>query len=224
MRCPAAETRSSTALDPSPGVAGPSSTGDGPSPARERPGSTARRRHFEEEALPHLEALYAYALRLARGDEARADDLVQECLASAYGSWDTYRRGSNCKAWLMTILHHTAVNHLRYESRRRPALDLHEAEEHTVFEHVRHEDPEGRFFDRLVDREVLEAIDELAAEYRETLVLRDLEGLSYREIVEVLDVPLGTVKSRLFRARRTLQRSLYNYAHEMGYVAGGASE
>lgn len=186
--------------------------------------ATSRRRGFEEEALPHLEALYAYALRLAGGEEARAEDLVQECLASAYGSWDTYRPGSNCKSWLMTILHHTAVSHFRYEARRRPAMDVHEAEASTVFEHVRDDDPEGRFFDRLVDREVLEAIDALAAEYRETLVLRDLEGLTYGEIVEVLGVPLGTVKSRLFRARRTLQRRLYDYALEMGYVGGGARD
>lgn len=175
---------------------------------------------FDEEALPHLDALYAYALRLTSGDEARAEDLVQDCLLNAYRSWHTYRPGSNCKAWLMTILHNTAMSLFRDQERRRSAVDLDEIGERTVFERVRSEDPEGRFFDRIVDAEVLKAIDALPMEYRETLVLSDLEGLSYAEIVEVVGSPIGTVKSRLFRARQKLQSELFEYATRMGYVNG----
>ena len=84
------------------------------------------------------------------------------------------------------------------------------------------EDPQGTFFDRIVDDEVLRAIDTLPEQFRETVVLSDVEGMSYEEIARVLEVPVGTVKSRLFRARRLLQQKLYDYAVGMGYIRGAA--
>lgn len=180
--------------------------------------ATIRRRQFEEEALPHLSALRGYALRLADGDAARADDLVQDALLKAYRSWHTYEPGSNCRAWLMAILRNAMISRFRAESRRTSPLEYEEIGDRIVLERTREADPETRFFRRIVDGEVLRAIDGLPPSYRETLVLSDLEGLSYPEIVEVLDVPVGTVKSRLFRARKALRRELYDYAVRMGYV------
>ncbi|HEX4573661.1 MAG TPA: sigma-70 family RNA polymerase sigma factor, partial [Gemmatimonadales bacterium] len=90
----------------------------------------------------------------------------------------------------------------------------------SVFSELQDEDPQGTFFDRIVDDEVLRAIDGLPEQFRETVVLSDVEGLSYEEIARMLKVPVGTVKSRLFRARRLLQRQLYDYAVGMGYIKG----
>ena len=119
---------------------------------------------------------------------------------------------------MLTILRNTFINEYCRERHRGPTVNLDEAEAFSLFPEVQDEDPAGRFFDRIVDEEVLRAIDELPEEFRETLVLSDVEGLPYQEIAEVTGVPVGTVKSRLFRARRALQRRLYDYAVEMGYI------
>jgi len=174
-------------------------------------------RSFEEEALPHLDTAYRVALRLA-GDEAQAEDLVQETMLKAYRSWHQYRPGTNVRAWLLTILRHTFINEYRKRRKIVAELDVSEIEAWTVFPAVQDVDPEGRFFDSIVDEEVLRAIDALPDEFRETLTLSDVEGLTYAEIAEITEVPVGTVKSRLFRARQALQRQLYDYAVEMGYI------
>jgi RNA polymerase sigma-70 factor (ECF subfamily) len=101
-------------------------------------------------------------------------------------------------------------------------VDIDAIEPFSVFEEVQDEDPQGTFFERIVDDEVLRAIDQLPEQFRETVVLSDVEGMSYEEVARVLDVPVGTVKSRLFRARRLLQQKLYGYAVGMGYIKGNA--
>jgi RNA polymerase sigma-70 factor (ECF subfamily) len=179
----------------------------------------SRRREFETEALPHLDAVYRVALRLA-GQEAQADDLTQETMLKAYRSWHQYKRGTNVKAWLLTILRHTFINEYRKSRRTGPTVDINEVEGYSVFHEVQDTDPEGTFFSKIVDDEVIRAIDSLPDEFRETLVLSDMEQLSYAEIAEVTGVPIGTVKSRLFRARQALQQVLYDYAVEMGYIKG----
>ena len=178
-----------------------------------------KRREFREEALPHLDALYGLGLRLTGGDEARAEDLVQETVLKAYRNWDHFELGTNCRAWMMTILRNTFINEFRRKKSRPDPVDYDDVEERSVFEELGETDPETAFFDRIVDEEVVRAIEELEPEFRLPLVLSDLEGLSYREIAEAMDVPVGTVKSRLFRARRRLQEKLYAYAREMGYVS-----
>jgi RNA polymerase sigma-70 factor (ECF subfamily) len=152
------------------------------------------------------------------GAESRADDLTQETMLKAFRAWHQYRPGTNARAWLLTILRNTFINEYRKNRRAGEQLDVGEIEAFTVFEDVQERDPEGRFFAQIVDEDVLRAIDELPADFRETLVLSDVEGLSYAEIAEVTGVPVGTVKSRLFRARQALQRRLYDYAVEMGYI------
>ncbi len=177
----------------------------------------ARRASFEGEALVHLDTLHRVALRLT-GNAADADDLVQETMLKAYRAWDSYQRGTNAKAWLLTILRHAFINEYRRRTRRPETVDLETIEPFAVFPDVQEQDPQGAFFDRIVDEQVLRAIDALPEAFRETLVLSDAEGLNYQDIARILDVPVGTVKSRLFRARRLLQARLYDYAVEMGYI------
>ncbi len=179
--------------------------------------SREKRRAFEEEALVHLCTLYNVALRLTH-EPSDAEDLVQETVVKAYRAWDRYERGTNCRAWLLTILRNTFINEFRKRSKRPDPVPFDTVEEVSAFERVQEEDPEGSFFRHLVDEDVRRAIDELPEDFRLPVVLSDVEGLSYAEIAEVLGIPVGTVKSRLFRGRRRLQKRLYQYAVEMGYL------
>jgi RNA polymerase sigma-70 factor (ECF subfamily) len=174
-------------------------------------------RSFDAEALPHLDALYRVALRLT-GDPSQAEDLVQDTMLKAYRAWRQYRPGTNAKGWLLTILRNTFINDYRRRKLEPVAMDLEAVEPHALYRAVEQSDPEGAFFSKIVDAKVLEAIDALAPEFREVLVLSDIEGMRYAEIAETLQVPVGTVKSRLFRARRQLQGALYAHAIEMGYI------
>lgn len=182
----------------------------------------AKRESFEREALPHLDTVYRVALRLT-GDPARAEDLAQEAMLKAFRAWHTYKEGTNARAWLLTIVRNQFINEYRRAKHRGPTVDIMEVERHTVFREVQDADPEGRFFDQIVDERVLAAIDALPEDFRDAVILSDLEGLSYAEVAEVMGVPVGTVKSRLYRGRQALQKQLYTYALEMGYIAGGAA-
>ncbi|NIR46018.1 MAG: sigma-70 family RNA polymerase sigma factor [Gemmatimonadetes bacterium] len=177
----------------------------------------SKREHFEREALVHLDTLYNVALRLT-GNASDAEDLVQDTVTKAYRSWDKYEPGTNCRAWLVTILRNTFINQFRRESRRPSKVEFEAVQEINVFEAIKDRDPEGTFFRFIVDEEVKRAIQDLPEEFRLPVVLSDVEGLSYAEIAEILDLPVGTVKSRLFRGRRRLQQRLYDYALEMGYI------
>ena len=183
--------------------------------------SDDKRAHFEREALVHLDTLYRVALRLS-GSPADADDLVQETMLKAYRSWDQYQPGTNAKGWLLTILRNSFINEYRRRSRHPETVDVDTIEPFAVLTEEQEEDAQGRFFDQIVDDEVQQAIDNLPETFREALVLSDVEGMSYQEISSILGVPVGTVKSRLFRARRMLRAKLYQYAVEMGYIKGNA--
>jgi RNA polymerase sigma-70 factor (ECF subfamily) len=187
-------------------------------------GVPAEKPGFAEEALPCLDAVYRFALRLTRGNEAEAEDLVQTTFLRAYRSWETYRPGTRVHSGLFTICRNQFLR-TRERGERIPEVpesqieaDVESLAATAVFHEVQSADPEQRFFDSFVDEEVLRAVDALPANFREVVVLSDMEGLSYPEIGEVLGVPIGTVKSRLFRGRRLLQQALYDYALEMGYV------
>lgn len=181
---------------------------------------------FEAEALPHLDAVYRFALRLT-GSPSEAEDLVQDTFLRAYRAWDQYTLGTRAKSWLFTICRNAYLRQRERDVRRdervaeaaqsepEPELSVNEA---PVFAGRADYDPEGDFFRSLVDDRVLLAIDGLPGEFREAVVLSDLQGLSYQEIADVLEVPLGTVKSRLFRGRKLLQEQLYHYAVESGYI------
>ncbi|MGH7482942.1 MAG: sigma-70 family RNA polymerase sigma factor [Longimicrobiales bacterium] len=178
---------------------------------------------FADEALPWLDAVYRFSLRLTHGDRDAAEDLAQDTFLRAHRFWQRYERGTNVKSWLFTICRNTYLQRkeLVRNQRERPAADLDaQAEALGVVSAFGASlaDPEQEFFARLIDDQVVEAIDALTEEFREVLVLSDLGDLKYGEIAQVLDVPIGTVKSRLFRARRLLQDRLRNFAVESGYV------
>jgi RNA polymerase sigma-70 factor (ECF subfamily) len=180
--------------------------------------STARerRKRFEGEVLEHLDAMYSFALKLSRSRD-EAQDLVSETVLRALERWEQYQLGTNARAWLFTILYRIFVSRKRrIDARELPLAE--ESENGSSREVVGDADPEGHFYDSFVDEEVTRAIDELPEEYRTAVVLSDLHGLRYAEIAAVLDIPEGTVKSRLFRGRRILQKKLVDYALEMGYI------
>jgi RNA polymerase sigma-70 factor (ECF subfamily) len=146
-----------------------------------------------------------------------AEDLVSDTLLRALERWDQYRLGTNIRAWLFTILYHVFVS----RKRRIDAREVQEGDGETgwsVQDAVGEADPEGRFYDSFLDEQIVQAIDALPDEYRHTVVLSDIQELRYAEIAEILGIPEGTVKSRLFRGRRILQRRLRGYAELMGYV------
>ena len=179
-------------------------------------GEVTPRAHFEQEALVHLDALYSFALKLARARD-EAEDLVSDTVLRAFERWEQYRLGTNIRAWLFTILYHLFVS----RKRRIDAREVTESDTapgRSTRDAIGEADPEGTFYDSFLDDEIVRAIDALPDEYRTTVVLSDIQELRYAEIAEILGIPEGTVKSRLFRGRRLLQRQLRGYAEEMGYV------
>jgi RNA polymerase sigma-70 factor, ECF subfamily len=187
------------------------------------------RAEFEQEALVHLDALYGAAYRLARNPRD-AEDLVQDALLRAYRFWHTFEKDSNCKAWLLRILTNTFINEYQRKKRSREVLDAAQAEQETtdgVLVHVgarAQKSPEGLLLDRSVSDDVQRALDALPDEFRTAVVLCDIQGLSYKEIAEVMECPVGTVMSRLYRGRRLLQRALRDFAVASGYVKPAAAD
>ena len=185
---------------------------------------------FKKEALPHLDALHWFALRLS-GNEDQANDLVQDTFLRAFRAWDKYEVGTNCKSWLFTICRNV---YLRGQERLKRhdeivATNIGLGNEggspvSPIWASVSEVDPEGEFFKSIVDETVLQAIDNLPEEFRTVVVLADLEDFSYAEIAETMDISIGTVKSRLFRGRRTLQIELYDYAVEVGFLNPSATK
>ena len=180
---------------------------------------------FEAEALAHLDAVYRFALRLS-GAPDQAEDLVQETFLKAYKSWGQYTRGTATKSWLFTICRNVFLRGRERRQRHDEIVTETVGRDgpgpnpvNPVWVSVLGVDPEGDFFESIVDERIMQAIDDLPEEYRMAVVLSDLEGLPYADIAELMEVPVGTVKSRLFWGRRQLQNVLYDYAVEMGYIA-----
>ena len=191
-----------------------SGTGTGVPPRAEL-GLDGRTR-FEAEALLHLDAMYSFALKLSRSRDD-AEDLVSDTILRAFERWEQYRLGTNISAWLFTILYHVFVSRKRrIDAREVQATD--ETDGWGAFEPVGDVNPEARFYETFLDAEITAAIDNLPDEYRAAVVLSDIHELRYAEIAHILGVPEGTVKSRLFRGRRILQKKLVGYAIDMGYI------
>lgn len=185
------------------------------------------RARFEAEALPELEAVYRFALRLS-GEPAEADDLTQETFLRAWRAWDQYETGTRIRSWLFTICRNLFLRGRERTARHRDVVAREAPRSDTGGERVDlvnpvwsagdARDPEDDFFRFLVDDRVVAALDALPEEFRTAVVLSDVEGLSYPEIAELMEVPVGTVKSRIFRGRRMLQATLRDYAIEAGVV------
>ena len=179
---------------------------------------------FAEEALPWMDAVHRFALRLTRSG-AEAEDLVQETYLRAFRSWDQFERGTNCRSWLFTIcrnthLHERGSARSRYEMTETDATGDGDASLSLVDQRALAAQSPDDFFEQILDERLLEAIDALPEDFRETLILSDLADLNYAEISEVLDIAVGTVKSRLFRARRQLREALLVHGMESAYADG----
>lgn len=177
---------------------------------------------FESEALPFLDGLYNMAVRLTRNAED-AEDLVQETYFKAYKHYDKFESGTNLKAWLFRILRNTFINGYRKRQNQPPQsafADIEESFESLVERRPGQEikDPEQELFDQVLDEDVQHALDDLREDYRIVIDLVDLEGFSYKEAASILDVPVGTVMSRLYRGRRQLESILLEYAQKHGYL------
>jgi RNA polymerase sigma-70 factor (ECF subfamily) len=172
---------------------------------------------FEETALQHLESVAGFALSLTRS-QADADDLVQETFLRAFKGWHTFTPGTDCKRWLFTICRNTFI---RLNSRSRAKFERLEGDADGLpaamgyMDAVR--DGTTQLLERIQVRPAIEAaVAALPEPHHSILVLVDLEGLSYEEAAEVLKVPMGTVRSRLYRARRQVQEALLTHARDMG--------
>lgn len=185
-------------------------------PSLESGTDAERPARFDREALAQLDALYSFAFKLTKVRE-EAEDLVSDTLLRAFERWRQFELGSNIRAWLFTILYHAFVSRRRRIDAREVPMPDTEVGQHRL-EPVADENPEATFYDSFIDEDVVRAIGELPEEYRSALVMSDVHGLRYAEIARVLGVPEGTVKSRLFRARRLLQGRLRDFACEMGYI------
>lgn len=182
----------------------------------------AERRMFETEARPHLDTLYSTALRLTRAP-VDAEDLVQDTLVRAYRFYDRFEAGTNFKAWLLRIQMNTFVNRYRRATRERQVFDGPMAT--PVGEGVMSRatmrgltDPVGDAQRQIIGREINRAFEVLSEDARAMVLLADVEELSYKEIAEVMGCPIGTVMSRLHRARKQLQQSLQQHAVELGII------
>jgi len=187
------------------------------------PENAQKRAEFERTALVHLDALYGAAYRLTRNPRD-AEDLVQDSLLRAYRFWGSYQQDSNCKAWLLRILTNTFINEYQRKKRTREILDAATAEQHAtdgVLVHADSKDrqsPEGAMLQRSVSDDVQRALDQIPDDFRTAVILCDMQGLSYKEIADIMGCPVGTVMSRLFRGRTLLARELRGYAQAHGYV------
>jgi RNA polymerase sigma-70 factor (ECF subfamily) len=187
--------------------------------------AAANRARFEEEALKHLDALYRTALRMTR-NPSDAEDLVQDALVRAYRFYDRFEPGTNFRAWLFKILTNTYINSYRRKQGRPQESSLEDTEEFFLYNQLSDEsgervtDVENTVLDRLGADAIQRAIDQLPPNFRTTVQLSDVEGLSYAEIAEATGVAKGTVMSRLFRGRRQLQRALWEQAKAAGFTTG----
>jgi RNA polymerase sigma-70 factor (ECF subfamily) len=188
-------------------------------------GHTVDGREFERQALPFLDSLYNTAYRLARNAED-AEDLVQETYLKAYRSFAQFTPGTNLKAWLFKILKNTFINEYRRRQNLPPESDFAAIEE-SFESHVRPgagaqiKNPEEEALEHALDEDLRHALDLLPADYRMAVVLADLEGFSYKEIADILEIPVGTVMSRLYRGRRLLEKALLEYARTHNYLPPG---
>jgi len=183
------------------------------------------KRRFQEEALPLLDSLYGGALRMTR-NPADAEDLIQETMLRAYRSFNRFEPGTNLKAWLFRIMTNAYINTYRKKQREPQKVSQDEVEDFDLYRELKDHDPqfsvtpETIVLDGLVDSDITDAIEDLPEQFRLAVILSDVEGFSYAEMAEIMDVPMGTVMSRLHRGRKALQKRLWDLARDRGIVHG----
>ena len=177
---------------------------------------------FEAEALPHMDVLYNFALRTT-GNEDDARDLLQETYLKAYRFWDKYEKGTNIRAWLFRIMKNSYINRYRKETKEPDKVDYEDIE--NFYNTIRAEstdpnDLQQQLYGNLLGDEVTKALQSLPDDFRTVVILCDIEGLTYEEIAEFVECPIGTVRSRLHRGRKLLQAKLFEYAKQQGMIKG----
>ena len=179
---------------------------------------------FAELAMPYMDALYSAALRMTR-NPADAEDLVQETYLRAYRGFGGFKDGTNLKAWLYKILTNTFINTYRAKKRRPEETDLDDTEDFYLYRRLggleaaaADRTPESEVLESIPEAVVKEALESLPEQFRMAVMLADVEGFSYKEIAEILDIPIGTVMSRLHRGRRALQKALFEFGMARGLV------
>ncbi len=176
---------------------------------------------FNEEIIPHLDALYNFGLRLT-SDPNDAEDLVQDTIVKAFRFFSSYEKGTNAKAWLFRILKNSYINNYRKKSKKPQQVDYDEVS--TFYETIRAErtdtsDLEDKMFRELIDDELSNALDNIPEDFRTVVLLCDVEDFTYEEIANMLDVPIGTIRSRLHRGRNLLKAELMDYAAKRGFAS-----
>ncbi|MCX7895510.1 MAG: sigma-70 family RNA polymerase sigma factor [Thermoanaerobaculum sp.] len=174
---------------------------------------------LEGEGLPHWEQLYKTALRLTRNRED-AEDLLQETYLKAFRHWQSFQPGTNLKAWLFKILKNTFINLYRRQKALPPQTDFADLEETLEAQIISEPEksPEDELLERSWDQGVLAAVKQLPHNYKVVVLLADIEGYSYKEIAEILAIPLGTVMSRLYRGRKALEKALLAFGQRYNYL------
>lgn len=179
---------------------------------------------FQQEALQHSDAVYRMALRMTK-NKSDAEDLVQETFLKAYRFWNSFEKGSNCRAWLFKILTNLFITSYHRKTKEKQQFTYDDVESHYLYNQLEDGgnkqqlgDPEQLLFNQLLDDDVKKAIEELPEDFRIVVVLSFLEGFSYQEIADIVGIQLGTVKSRLHRGRKLLQKNLWQYAVKRGIV------
>ncbi|HMK10262.1 MAG TPA: sigma-70 family RNA polymerase sigma factor [Acidimicrobiales bacterium] len=182
---------------------------------------------FAEEAMEFMPSLYSGALRMTR-NPADAEDLVQETYLKAYRAFGSYEEGTNLKAWLFRILTNTFINSYRAKQRRPGETDLEDVEDLYMYHRLggleaamAGRSAEDELLERFTDDEVKQALEDLPEQFRVAVLLADVEGFSYKEIAEILDIPIGTVMSRLHRGRKGLERRLFGFAEAQNLLPKG---
>jgi RNA polymerase sigma-70 factor (ECF subfamily) len=168
-----------------------------------------------------MDALYRTALRMTK-NQTDAEDLVQETMVKAYRFWDKFEPGSNCRAWLFKIMTNIFINEYRSKSRTPVSVNMDDIDDNFLYGQLASmppgRTPEEEMFAKIFDDDVKKAIEELPDDFRLVVVLSFLEGFSYQEIADIIELQLGTVKSRLHRGRKLLQKKLHDYAVKNGYI------
>jgi len=180
---------------------------------------TGKEELFERELMPHADALFNFAYHLTYNEDD-ANDLVQEAYLKAYKYIDHYQPGTNAKAWLFKILKNSFINDYRKSVKRPSTVDyddivsFHHSEDEVKTNHT---DLRDDLFKNMIGDEVSNALNSLPVDYKTVILLCDIEGFSYEEIAKIVDIPIGTVRSRLHRARHILKEKLEEYAASLGY-------
>src|ERR1700727_2945231 len=179
---------------------------------------------FADLAMMHMGSLYTGALRMTR-NPADAEDLVQETYLKAYRAFNTFQEGTNLKAWLYKILTNTFINSYRSKKRRPEQTDLDDVEDLYLYRRLggleawtAGRSAEEEVMDHFTETDVKAAVESLPEQFRMAVLLADVEGFSYKEIAEILDIPIGTVMSRLHRGRKALQKALHDFAMQRGLL------